>query len=114
MNEMTPHSNADKAEEIAAALKAAGIESSVPDPLPDYQEAGKQAYLIWNQHLTIGDWRKLRDDVRAGIIPRKVRYRKIAKACENALRQRHVPENLVEPMTFAWGIYHGLSGVLPR
>lgn len=99
---------------MAAALKAAGIENTVPEPLPDFQEAGKQAYLIWNQHLTISDWRKLRDDVKAGIVPQKVRFRKIAIACENALRHRPVPSKLVEPMTFAWGYYHALSGAGPR
>ena len=114
MTEPTNQMSAETAAAIASALKAAGVENSVPEPLPDFQEAGKQAYLNWNQHLTIRDWRKLRDDVRTGIVPRKVRYRKIAIACENALRHRHVPTDLVEATTFAWGYYHALSGVTQR
>lgn len=94
---------------MAEALAKAGIENDAPEPSPNPDEAARVAYLLWFDYLKMKDWMQLRRDVMDGHIPRIVRYRKLAVACREALRHRAVPQEMIEPITYAWGYYEALS-----
>ncbi|MEP3420100.1 MAG: hypothetical protein ABJN35_00035 [Erythrobacter sp.] len=97
----------ERATKLAEALAKDGIVSCVPEPSPNPHHAACQAYQIWfNQ--TASEWRQYRQLVKDGLVPESELYRKYAVACRASLRRRQLPEELIEPVTYAWGFFEAL------
>lgn len=98
--------NPDVAAALAKALKAKGIESDVPEAEPNPFWAAQQAFFIC--HGRDGRaWLKMEESRTAESIPPAVYHRKLAEFCRRALRHPLMPDDLREPVTYAWGYFRG-------
>lgn len=107
---MTDNSPANDNDGIAAkmakALEKAGIKSHQPEPKPLPPLLAFQAFLICGLGKK-AEWDDLIERLAPLGVPAPVYYRKMAGLCRRALRRPHMPEELVEHMTYSWGYFNG-------
>lgn len=94
------------AAKMVRALEMAGIKSHVPNPTPKPDFLAFQAFLICDLGKK-AEWDELIARLTGPGVPRAAYYRKMAELCLRALRRPHMPEELVEHMTFSWGYFNG-------
>lgn len=90
------------AAKMAKALEKAGIKSHQSEPKPMPRVLAFQAFLICD----LGN-KPESDDFIEWLTTPAAYYRKMAELCLRALRRPHMPEELVEHMTYAWGYFSG-------
>ena len=106
--------NSEKAKAIAAALEAQGITNDAPEEAPNPFWAAQEAFYVCHGHRSGRAWLELKDLLTGPAFPRAEYYRKQAEYCSRALRRPALPEDLREPIRYAWGYLDGIAFALKQ
>jgi hypothetical protein len=92
---------------LAKALKAVGFQSDAPEAAPNPFWAAQEAFFICNGRNARA-WLEMRESHTGENVPRAAYHGKLAGLCHRALRHPLMPDDLREPVAYAWGYFRGL------
>lgn len=102
------------AAEAAKAPEAVGITSDVPEEVPNPFWAAQEAFYVCHGDRSARAWRELKEWLTGPAVPRSEYHRKLDEYCHRALRRPNIPEELREPISYAWGYHDGFAHVRRR
>lgn len=74
--------------------------------------AARDAYLLWFPGKSVGDWMAFKKSLKTNATEPEFFYQRLAELCADALEERDVHYDQVQPLSYALGYFEAITKVV--